>query len=327
MIYIDKSQEISKAGIIYIDNWLNSYRDETKTFTKAIQEIKEDANPKKGERIWSLMTNKKNLKQSLLREQGFVCCYCGQRIFNNEKTPIEHLKPKSLRDSYGNYQNLDDIYNYQNLMASCAGSAKRIIHIVQENTETISSIAEFYEISPNRIEELYVDDTNFNIVRKEYDIENLQEGDRVLIVEPLPEEEQHCDTKKGKIPIFVHPLIPNCEDKFTYILKGLEVVIKEKELGDEVTRNSINTLGLNNNRQLNRQRKTAVDKARLLKNQIIKQTGTERIRKLRAVINHYSNQNEIYAPESTIEDAILFRPSFWFIYLAVFKNNIRVEIE
>ena len=146
MIYIDKSQEISKNGVTHIDNWLNSYIDETqtKTFIEVVQEIKEDESLTKGKRIWSLMTDKKPLKQSLLREQGFVCCYCGQRIFNNEKTPIEHLEPKSLKDSQGNYQNLDDINNYQNLMASCAGSAKRIIHIVQDNTETISSIAKFH---------------------------------------------------------------------------------------------------------------------------------------------------------------------------------------
>lgn len=58
------------------------------------------------------------VKQSLLEEQGFICCYCGQRIANDSNTNIEHLKSRK------NYPHLD--LSYENMLASCdGGSGKR----------------------------------------------------------------------------------------------------------------------------------------------------------------------------------------------------------
>ena len=58
------------------------------------------------------------VKQSLVEEQGFICCYCGQRIANDSSTNIEHLKSRK------NYPHLD--LSYENMLASCdGGSAKR----------------------------------------------------------------------------------------------------------------------------------------------------------------------------------------------------------
>ncbi|MBD2339267.1 TIGR02646 family protein [Calothrix sp. FACHB-156] len=52
---------------------------------------------------------------SLLQEQGYICCYCGMRI-TRETSHIEHLKPRS------HYQHL--ALEYTNLIASCQGESE-----------------------------------------------------------------------------------------------------------------------------------------------------------------------------------------------------------
>lgn len=47
---------------------------------------------------------------SLLQEQGFICCYCGRQI-NDENSHIEHLQPRTT------YPQL--ALNYTNLLTSC----------------------------------------------------------------------------------------------------------------------------------------------------------------------------------------------------------------
>ncbi|MGD2182837.1 retron system putative HNH endonuclease [Lusitaniella coriacea] len=67
------------------------------------------------------------LHDALLQEQGYVCCYCGQRIGEDKNrtsqdekqiipSHIEHLKPRTL------YSNLQ--LAYANLIASCQGKSK-----------------------------------------------------------------------------------------------------------------------------------------------------------------------------------------------------------
>lgn len=54
---------------------------------------------------------KRELHEALIREQGYICCYCGMRI-TRENSHIEHLKPQSLPDP-------DLSVEYTNLLASC----------------------------------------------------------------------------------------------------------------------------------------------------------------------------------------------------------------
>ena len=55
---------------------------------------------------------KNDLRQSLLTEQGYICCYCMQRIsINNMK--IEHWKPQTK------YRELQ--LDYKNLLGACKG--------------------------------------------------------------------------------------------------------------------------------------------------------------------------------------------------------------
>ncbi len=53
---------------------------------------------------------KQEVKMSLLKEQGYICCYCEKRV-NNQNSHVEHLKPKSR------FSHL--MFYYNNLLCSC----------------------------------------------------------------------------------------------------------------------------------------------------------------------------------------------------------------
>jgi len=55
---------------------------------------------------------KADLQNSLLADQGYICCYCGIQI-NQENSHIEHLPSQS------SFVDLADAINYQHLLASC----------------------------------------------------------------------------------------------------------------------------------------------------------------------------------------------------------------
>ena len=54
---------------------------------------------------------KRELHDALIREQGYICCYCGMRIIR-ESSHIEHLKPQSSTEP-------ELTLEYTNLLASC----------------------------------------------------------------------------------------------------------------------------------------------------------------------------------------------------------------
>jgi len=56
---------------------------------------------------------KKELREFLLEEQGYICCYCMQRI-NVANTKIEHLKAQSKHPK--------SKFDYQNLFIACKGN-------------------------------------------------------------------------------------------------------------------------------------------------------------------------------------------------------------
>ncbi len=58
---------------------------------------------------------KEEVRQSLVSEQGGLCCYCGKRIFPDYHSIIEHLYPKGLKQ----YSHLQ--LEYTNLLCSCDG--------------------------------------------------------------------------------------------------------------------------------------------------------------------------------------------------------------
>lgn len=58
---------------------------------------------------------KQAVHESLLREQGWVCCYCGRTV-HREDSHIEHFRPQEQRD--------DLALDYNNMHASCIRELK-----------------------------------------------------------------------------------------------------------------------------------------------------------------------------------------------------------
>ena len=54
------------------------------------------------------------VKTSLLKEQGYICCFCGKRIEKDNST-IDHIKPQGTEE----YKNLQ--LDYNNMICSCNG--------------------------------------------------------------------------------------------------------------------------------------------------------------------------------------------------------------
>ena len=59
------------------------------------------------------------LKDSLLKEQGYLCAYCMARI-DKDHMKVEHFKPQSLYPQ--------DIFSYGNLLACCQGKTQGESH-------------------------------------------------------------------------------------------------------------------------------------------------------------------------------------------------------
>lgn len=103
-----------------------------------------------------------NTRLSLADEQGYICCYCGQRITGFQGTQIEHIWPKGTPV----YEKMQLDYE-NNLIATCDGGKK-------------------------------LRQTDYSI----------------------PFSDCHCDTPKNDTPIPIHPLMPNCEEKFLFDENG-----------------------------------------------------------------------------------------------------------
>ena len=73
---------------------------------------------------------KDDLRQSLLTEQGYICCYCMQRIAH-DTIKIEHWQPQSI------YPDLQ--LDYRNLLGACQGNQgqpQRLQHCDTRKGET-----------------------------------------------------------------------------------------------------------------------------------------------------------------------------------------------
>lgn len=66
---------------------------------------------------WGIFTKKKAVKnavkQSLLDEQGFICCYCQQHVELDENTTIEHFVARE--------NDATMMFDYDNIFACCNG--------------------------------------------------------------------------------------------------------------------------------------------------------------------------------------------------------------
>lgn len=83
--------------------------------------VKKSDLAKKREEIWKTFTKKTDIKnevkESLLNEQGEICCYCQQRINLNENSIIEHFIARAT--------DATEMFNYENILACCDGGQKQ----------------------------------------------------------------------------------------------------------------------------------------------------------------------------------------------------------
>lgn len=320
MTFIDKAQGISEHGRTEIEAWMQSVKQEDETGTSVTVRdylaacYEDDAVT--GSMLWNLMADKKALKRALLCEQGFVCCYCGRRLLNDHNTLIEHLMPKG-----GNNADKRRVFDYDNLMACCMGSTKHIIHLVRGNTESATSVAEEHGVTEEHIETLYIEDENYALVKREYDIENLQVGDRVLIIRRAETSAHyHCGPAKDDAILDVHPLQEDCAERFVYQLKsGQGAALVPLDEADEDVVESLQLLGLNNNPELNRERRAAIDKARILRDFILRSDSPRVL--LMNQLAKYSFAHAQSLPYSASNEEFRRTP-FWFVEQAVFTDRV-----
>lgn len=216
-----------------------------------------------GNQIWSYFKDTardvySELKETLVHDQGYICCYCGQRIEVNHHTSIEHLYPKKT------YKDL--VFYFDNLLASCNGGSNDILHVIQHE-ETIQDVANHYGVSVEHLEDVYVSIDTIQYCRQEYDIDNLSPGDRIVIIPKLHNNQQHCDQKKGANEIDIHPLQNSCESKFRFDQTNGKII------DSTLIRSTVKILGLNSNRYINEERIRALDSAQIVIQNLTDQFG------------------------------------------------------
>ena len=93
--------------------------------------------------IYENFRNKNELRQSLLKEQGYICCFCMKSIEdNNETTKIAHIFPQNptLEEDKEKVkkENLD--LNYYNMLAACDGGSCKPSHLQHCDTKQGNAI-------------------------------------------------------------------------------------------------------------------------------------------------------------------------------------------
>ena len=91
--------------------------EEPESFTDWKERQKNRGNPVTWKAFRRRVTVKNDVYDALLREQGFICCYCGMQI-TRDTSHFEHFKPKS-NITYGHL-----VLDYKNLLVSCKGESK-----------------------------------------------------------------------------------------------------------------------------------------------------------------------------------------------------------
>jgi uncharacterized protein (TIGR02646 family) len=76
---------------------------------------------------------KEVLHESLMSEQGYICCYCEKRVTGKD-SHIEHFKPRRISSE-------EEKANYDNLLASCGkNSAEHCGHVKDNDKSHDSSL-------------------------------------------------------------------------------------------------------------------------------------------------------------------------------------------
>ena len=88
---------------------------------------------------------KKELRASLLKEQGFLCAYCMTRINNEKDTKIDHFVPRNPQNEL-EYSNLlavckgNEGYPYEEATCDTRKGDKKLKHVNPQKKECIATI-------------------------------------------------------------------------------------------------------------------------------------------------------------------------------------------
>ena len=140
--------------------------------------------------------SKDELRKKLLEKQGHLCCYCGQRIFDNHHTRIEHIFPKS--------KDIRVTFKYFNLAAACQGGHYEY-HIVEQG-DSLASILRKYKTTEETL--------RFLNPRTDFDNIELKAKMRIEV------SDNHCDVKKKDNVINLMPNICKFEEILFYEVNG-----------------------------------------------------------------------------------------------------------
>jgi len=191
-----------------------------------------------GVKIWKWFRSNANgvlddLKDRLLEDQGYICCYCGEKI-SDKDVVIEHLDPKS---------NKALVFPFSNLYASCIGGNGKIITVGRhDNLQTISirydiEQAELIKLNPGK---------------------TFTHPESVKVYEADPNGE-HCDHKKNGDVLVNKPNQPTIFEKIKYEFNSnkTEVEALPVKSGDQVLHNDIKDV-LNLNQETLKKRRAII---------------------------------------------------------------------
>jgi uncharacterized protein (TIGR02646 family) len=119
---------------------------------------------------------KDDLRKSLLNEQGYLCCYCMQRIQSSteEKMKIEHFKPQN---------NTNSDLDYKNLLGACKGNEGKPPRLQHCDTAKKSQ-----EITLNPLNKVLMENIKFTL-KGEIFVENYIQNEEIHKILNLNEGE------------------------------------------------------------------------------------------------------------------------------------------
>lgn len=172
---------------------------------------------------WGDIKCKKEVQDSLLDEQGYICGYCGKRI-SQEEMVIEHFIPRTF------LRNEISKLNYNNFVASCKGGDSEFEYyntrIYLSLDEFISEIIKKYNLTIEKLVKL-----NPNI-----DLKKLGSGNKIQVSD---KKDFHCDRSKGDSLVLISPFHEICETIFLFDENG-KLSIHKESLPELISENCIN---------------------------------------------------------------------------------------
>jgi len=161
------------------------------------------------------------LREHLLKEQGYLCCYCNQSIKTEPidtlplRAKIEHLEPKD-EDKYPEKK-----FTYENLLLACNGGERD--RPVVQHCDTKKGNKE-----PTPIHPLQHDCEEFFIYKKSGEIEGISEDANTTICKLGLDIPKLNLLRKTAINFFIDQYLMKSEEEITLELQLLVTKVEDK---------------------------------------------------------------------------------------------------